>query len=103
VFKNCPSSFTNYTNDDRLTVVWTEPEVFDPNDPNDPTPAIGVKKNYQMPNAQFIWGDFTVSYFAEKRKNGLQSECAFNISVRRKSILMPNDFVVPIEIIFIVI
>ena len=76
---DCPSSIAVNATDTTKYVSWTEPSFIDPfgND-------LDITNNYPSPSYDFPWGDFTVQYTATKLNNGLQQECVFNISVRRK-------------------
>ena len=58
---------------------WTKPTFTDPMG----TPLM-VTSNYDENSFEFPWGDFTVQYVALKPANGLQTECSFTISIRRK-------------------
>ena len=79
--ENCSPSFVNYTSERLLEVSWSEPSFSDPHGLNVP---VMTARNYQTPTATFSCGVYTVQYVAAKQNNGMQTECAFQISVYRK-------------------
>ena len=78
---NCSGDFVLHTSDSQLEVSWFEPSFSDPHGLVNP---VITAQNYYEPKAVFPWGDHTVQYVATKQNNGMQTECAFQISVYRK-------------------
>lgn len=76
---NC-SSDQSFTTDSLTTRYdWQVPEFSDPHNFD-----VVVTSNYPSNVFTFPWGDFSVSYSAVKPSNGLDSQCLFEIKVRRK-------------------
>ena len=75
----CPSDISLNATDTTKYGEWQEP-TFNDSFGND----IAITKNYQSPQYDFPWGNFTVQYTATKPHNGLSTECVFTVKVRRK-------------------
>ena len=80
---NC-SSDQSFTIDSLTTRYdWQVPEFSDPHNFD-----VVVTSNYPFNVFTFPWGGFSERYSAVKPSNGLDSECLFEIKVRRKCIFM---------------
>ena len=81
--QDCSSDQVLYTSARQMEVNWTVPSFSDPHGLNEPVLSA---QNYPTPSAVWPWGDYTVQYVAIKQNNGLQTECAFTLSVYRKQL-----------------
>lgn len=76
---NCPQNITRVITSPTVVTNWTEPSFHDPMNTH-----LAISMNYPQNYWEFHWGDYTVQYVATKTRNGLISECIFNIRIRRK-------------------
>ncbi|XP_052789666.1 protein jagged-1b-like [Mya arenaria] len=77
ILENCSANLIVNATEKTKLVVWAEPVFSDPMNSE-----LRLSSNYESPQSVFPWGDFTITYAATKIKNGLCTECTFNISVR---------------------
>ncbi|KAH3852651.1 hypothetical protein DPMN_095164 [Dreissena polymorpha] len=74
---NCSKSVRVNATERTHKVAWLQPVFSDPMNTE-----LQLVSNYEIPSYTFPWGDFTVQYSATKLRNGLRTECVFNITVR---------------------
>jgi hypothetical protein len=79
VVDGCPENVELNATQSTALYTWTDPVFTDPMGTE-----LNITSSHATSTYRFPWGDHIVSYMATKLLNGLQTNCSFNVKVRRK-------------------